>query len=88
MACDCDDWSARQAAGLPGRCAKHAEMMRAIRKAYESPGASGGLDRRIYLASDGFGEGVDPDDVEWDWSGIRDSSPAGVEAMYREIQRG
>ena len=88
MSCECDDWLARQAAGLPGRCAKHAAMMRAIREAYQNPAAARGLDQRIYLASDGFGEATNPDEVEWDWSGIRDSSPAGVEAMYHEVQRG
>jgi hypothetical protein len=69
---------ARQDAGLPGRCSRHAAMMRDIRSRFYEAGVA----RAIYLASDGFGAGTDPDAVGWDWSGVRDSSPAAVEAMW------
>ena len=83
MACECVDWLARSEAGLPPRCEKHQTMMQTIHEAYHA--ADDRLSRRIYEESDGFGP-VDPDEVEWDWSGIRDSSPEAIEAMFAVVQ--
>lgn len=81
VTCECDRWMERQEQGLPGRCDKHAAMMRAIRETLAAS-TDQALCRRIYLTSDGFGAGTNPEATGWDWSGIRDSTPAAVEAMF------
>jgi hypothetical protein len=43
---------------------------------------------RVYLRGDGFGPVTverAQRDLEWDWSHVRDSSAAGIEAMHSEI---
>lgn len=43
--------------------------------------------RRVRRLGDGFGAGVTDPDMLYDWSHIRDSSPAAVTAMADAIRR-
>lgn len=65
-----------------GICETHQPMMRAIRAAWLNP-----VSRTQWLAieaeADGYGKGNGS--MGGDWSGIRDSTPAAVEAMYQAV---
>ena len=61
-----------------GFCSTHQPMMSALYAADWSAA-------RIWSESDGYGErGLVPDQG-YDWSGIRDSSPAAIERMFAAI---
>lgn len=63
--------------GCPG-CAITNEMFAAIRKAWED-----GHITALYALADAYGEqGLVPEQG-YDWSGVRDSSPAALAQMYR-----
>lgn len=51
-----------------------------------------GLWSKVYLKGDGFGPHVGPEYasqvLEWDWSHVRDSSPAAIDAMFAELADG
>lgn len=66
-----------------GRCARHAEMMEAIHYAWNN--GDSGLMMCLWQYSDGYGAAGFVPDQGYDWSGIRDSSPAAVEAMYQVV---
>lgn len=68
---------------LSGRCEQHARMMRAIRQVWDN--ADNRLCRRIWNKSDGYGAPGFVPPQGYDWSGIRDSSPQGVEAMFAAL---
>lgn len=84
MSCQCDNWLERQQQGLPGRCLRHHMMMTAIRYAWDHAPAE--ITERIYAAGDGFTPGQTGPEFDWDWSGIRDSTPEGVERMYEIVE--
>jgi hypothetical protein len=64
-----------------GRCAKHSKMLGAIRNVYDND--NGPLFDSMWALSDGYGEpGWYPPGEGINWSGIRDSSTAAIEAMY------
>lgn len=68
--------------GLLFRCAFHGEMMKDIAAVYKGPDATEAILLAIYAQSDGYGEVGYVPDQGYDWSGIRDSSPAAVERMW------
>jgi hypothetical protein len=66
---------------MDGRCAKHSKMLGAIRNVYDND--NGPLFDSMWALSDGYGEpGWYPPGEGINWSGIRDSSTAAIEAMY------
>jgi hypothetical protein len=69
-----------------GRCSKHAAMMQAIRRAVDSNERR--VNERIWALQDGYGDPGFTPVQGWDWSGIRDSSVAAVEAMYAVAVKG
>lgn len=76
------------------RCDRHLEMLAVLHKFWWGPfPPESPRDRlkrdltsvRIWNRSDGYGpQGFMPDQG-YDWSGIRDSSPAAIEAMFKEL---
>lgn len=68
---------------LGGRCESHREMMREIHEAWQN-GSDFAADL-IWALSDGYGEPGFVPTQGYDWSGIRDSSTAAIEAMYRAL---
>lgn len=73
--CGCD-WN--------GRCGIHADMMRTIRAAAWESGSEK-LFRKVWSFSDGYGEPGFIPVQGYDWSGIRDSTPEAVEAMFAVV---
>lgn len=65
------------------RCADHQAMMGEIHAVWTT--GSNAACEAIWAESDGYGEAGYVPDQGYDWSGIRDSSPRAVEAMYRAI---
>jgi hypothetical protein len=60
--------------------------MRDIHAAVFAADADRALVARLWAMQDGYGEaGVTPEQG-FDWSGIRDSTPATIEAMWREVR--
>lgn len=68
---------------MQGRCATHADMMHAIYDVWTSGSATAA--DIIWSYSDGYGEPGFMPSQGYDWSGIRDSSTAAIEAMYLAI---
>ena len=67
-----------------GRCEKHSAMMKEIRAVWDS-GSDDGPDVLRSLA-DGYGYPGSMIEMDtYDWSGIRDSSEASVENMWKAI---
>lgn len=68
---------------MDGRCAKHAAMMKEIHAAW-STGNEWTCDV-IWSLQDGYGDCGGTPIQGYDWSGIRDSSCASIEAMHAAI---
>jgi hypothetical protein len=68
-----------------GRCAAHAAMMTDIHQAWQSGDTDTML--RVWSLSDGYGVAGFIPEQGYDWSGIRDSSTAAIEAMWDETRR-
>jgi hypothetical protein len=70
------------------RCQKHADMMKAIADVwYSDEKVDRRLLRAIWAESDGYGEPGFVPPQGYDWSGVRDSSPASIERMYQALLR-
>jgi hypothetical protein len=73
-----------------GRCEKHKPMMELVAAAWwgSTPETARlRISDAIYAESDGYGEpGLIPPQG-YDWSGIRDSSPAAIERMFDVVKR-
>lgn len=67
-----------------GRCDTHAARMNEIHAAWTS-GSSNTAMLAIWSCSDGYGEPGYVPEQGYDWSGIRDSSPAAVDAMWKAV---
>lgn len=68
---------------LEGRCETHAAMLRDIHEAWTH--GDSGLMMCLWQYSDGYGTPGFVPDQGFDWSGIRDSSTAAIEAMHQVI---
>jgi len=62
------------------RCDKHRAMMKVIHEKWNAAGAR--TSHKIWNLQDGYGISGYTPSQGYDWSGIRDSSVAAVEAMY------
>jgi hypothetical protein len=78
-----EGWMANYPCGcsFEGRCERHGGMMKAIHAAWNRRPSDRVLLNRIWSLSDGYGEPGSVPAQGWDWSGIRDSTPAAVERM-------
>ena len=72
MTCDCS---------LNGRCLSHGQMMKEIHHVWTHSLNNDEL-RELWAWSDGYGTPGYVPPQGYDWSGIRDSTPAAVEEMY------
>lgn len=66
-----------------GFCGTHQFMMSEINVAWRS--GSSELRAAIWALSDGYGEPGYVPEQGYDWSGIRDSSTAAIEAMWKVV---
>ncbi len=67
---------------MEGRCAAHIAMMKVVGEAWFRGNAR--KFNAVEAHCDGFGAGVGS---MGDWSGVRDSTPSAVEAMYKAVSK-
>ena len=85
-----DNTAQCQCSIMEGRCDEHGAMMREIHALWNKPApfdpAVGAACDIIRSLADGYGYPGSMIDLDtYDWSGVRDSSVEGVEAMWKAI---